>query len=75
MIGRLRWYDHVKRDGMPVMSVRTTITLHVVLMITGALALWLFVFPDRPEAAVQVTIGASLMADGVTLMATAIYRW
>jgi hypothetical protein len=51
------------------------ITLHVSLMIIGALTLWLFVFPDRPEAAVQVVIGASLMADGVTLMATAFSRW
>ena len=57
------------------MSIRAMITLHVSLMIIGALTLWLFVFPDRPEAAVQVVIGASLMADGVTLMATAFSRW
>ena len=57
------------------MSIRAMITLHVSLMIISALTLWLFVFPDRPEAAVQVVIGASLMADGVTLMGAAFYRW
>jgi hypothetical protein len=57
------------------MGARTTITLHVSLMIAGALALWLFVFPDRPEAAVQVTIGASLMADGVTLVVAFFDQW
>ena len=57
------------------MSVRTTILLHVGLMISGALALWLYTFPNYPESAVRMVIGASLMADGVTLVATALYWW
>jgi hypothetical protein len=57
------------------MSVRTMIALHVGLMIAGALVLWLFVFPDQPEAAVRVVIGAALMADGLSLMAATLLRW
>jgi hypothetical protein len=57
------------------MSVRTTILLHVGFMISAALALWLFSFPDHPESAVRVEVGATLMADGVTLMATALHWW
>ena len=56
------------------MSIRTTILLHAGFVIVAALALWIFVFPYRPDKAVADALGAGLIADTALLFGD-LYRW